>query len=76
MCVTYPGEVVAMDAPDAIVLTDGRLRRANVLALPDIAIGDRVIVAAGSIISRLDAAEADEIERLVRVAFDDEGAPA
>ncbi len=76
MCVTYPGEVVAMDGPEAIVLTDGRLRRANVLALPDVAIGDRVIVAAGSIISRLEAAEADEIERLVRVALDDEGAPS
>ncbi len=75
MCLTFPGEVVALDGPEAVVLTDGRLRRATTLALPDAAVGDRVIVAAGAIIARLDMDEADDIERLVRSARGDEGAP-
>ncbi len=74
MCVTFPGEVVALEGLEAVVLTDGRLRRATTLALPDAAVGDRVIVAAGSIIARLETDEADDIERLVRVARGDEGA--
>lgn len=74
MCLTFPGEVVALDGADAVVRTDGRLRRATTLALPGVAIGDRVIVAAGSIVSRLEPAEADEIERLVRAAHGREGA--
>jgi hydrogenase maturation factor len=65
---------VAVHGSEATVLTDGRLRRANLLAVPDAAIGDRVIVAAGSIVSRLDAAEAAEIERLIRVAHGADGA--
>ena len=74
MCLTFPGEVVALDGMEALVLTEGRLRRATTLAVPDAAVGDRVVVAAGSIIARLDAEEADDIERLVRVARRDEGA--
>jgi hydrogenase maturation factor len=74
MCLTFPGEVVALDGADAVVRTEGRLRRATTLALPEVAVGDRVIVAAGSIISRLEPAEADEIERLVRAAHGREGA--
>ncbi len=74
MCLTFPGEVVALDGLEAVVLTDGRLRRATTLGLPDAAVGDRVVVAAGSIIARLDTQQADDIERLVRVARGDEGA--
>ena len=74
MCLTFPGEVIAMEGEDAIVRSDGRLRRASTLVLPDVAIGDRVIVAAGSIVSRLDPTEADDIERLVGAAHGREGA--
>ena len=74
MCLTYPAEVVALDGLEAVVLTDGRLRRATTLGLPDAEVGDRVVVAAGSIIARLDTEEADDIERLVRVVRGDEGA--
>ena len=75
MCLTFPGEVVALDGPEAVVLTDGRLGRATTLAVPDAAVGDRVVVAAGAIIARLDIDEAADIERLVRVARGDEGGP-
>jgi hydrogenase maturation factor len=74
MCLTYPADVVGLDGEEAVVRIDGRLRRATTLALPDVAIGDRVIVAAGSIIARFDPMEADRVEGLVRLARDDEGA--
>jgi hydrogenase assembly chaperone HypC/HupF len=69
MCLTVPGEIVAIDGAGAVVRIDGRLRRASILPVPDVHVGDRVIVAAGSVMARLDPGEADEIERLVRVAY-------
>ena len=78
MCLSVPGEIVAIDGDEAVVRIDGRLRRASVVAVPDIAIGDRVIVAAGSVMARLEPAEAEEIERLVKVAYgqDTGGSPS
>ena len=76
MCLTVPGEIVALDGDVAIVRVDGRLRQAAVLAVPDLRVGDRVIVAAGSVMTKLEPSEAEEIERLVRVAYgDDTGGP-
>lgn len=76
MCLTVPGEIVAIDGDAALVRVDGQLRQAATLAVPDLRVGDRVIVAAGSVMARLDPSEADEIERLVRVAYgDDTGGP-
>ena len=72
MCISYPGHVSVVDGAGAIVVTDGRARRASTLYLPDIAVGDRVIVAMGTIVERLEPAEADEIERLLRAADETE----
>ncbi|HET9083384.1 MAG TPA: HypC/HybG/HupF family hydrogenase formation chaperone [Candidatus Limnocylindrales bacterium] len=69
MCLTLPGEVIAIEGDAAIVRVDGKLRRASALPVPDLRVGDRVIVAAGSVMARLDPAESEEIERLVRVAY-------
>ena len=73
MCLSVPAEVIAIDGGEAVVRVDGRLRRANALAVSDLAVGDRVILAAGAVMARLDADEAEEIARLVRVAYDGEG---
>jgi len=75
MCLTVLGEIVAIVGDDAVVRIEGRLRRASILPVPDVDVGDRVIVAAGSVMARLDAEEANEIERLVRVAYGHEGGP-
>lgn len=61
MCVGFPGKVVAVDEFGATVDQDGRLRRASTLLIPDIALGDHVFVAAGSIVERLDPDEAELI---------------
>ena len=76
MCISFPGLVLAVDATGATVETEGRRRRASTLLFPDIAVGDRVVVAAGTIVDRLDAWQADEIDALLRAAIDgQEGEP-
>lgn len=68
MCISYPGRVVALDGPNAVVDTAGRRRRASTLLLPDIAVGEFVIVGAGSILRRIDAAEAIAITEALDAA--------
>lgn len=65
MCIAFPGRVIEVDASGALVETDGRRRRASVLLLPDIAVGEWVAVAAGTIVDRLDEREAAEIRALL-----------
>ncbi len=69
MCIAFPGQVIAID-PDglgALVETEGRRRRASTFLVPDIAIGDWVTVAAGTVVDRLDESEAAELQALVTV---------
>jgi len=65
MCLGTPGRVVAIDADGATVETDGRRRRANTLILPDIAVGEWVYVAAGTVIQRLAPDEAEAIRAAI-----------
>jgi hydrogenase assembly chaperone HypC/HupF len=65
MCVGFPGQVTAVDDLGATVRTEGRERRASTMLMPDVAVGDWVYVAAGSIVERLDPAEAAEIRKLL-----------
>ena len=66
MCIAFPGRVVAVDPAGALVQTEGRLRRASTLLVDDLAIGDWVTVAAGTILARLEPAEAAEIQDILR----------
>lgn len=61
MCLTMPGQVLAVDASGATIESDGRRRRASTLLHPDVAVGDWVIVAAGTVVRHLTPAEAMEI---------------
>jgi hydrogenase assembly chaperone HypC/HupF len=69
MCIAFPGLVVDVDAFGAVVETGGRRRRASTLFLPDIAVGDWVAVAAGTIVERLEPDEAAEIQELLLAAI-------
>jgi hydrogenase expression/formation protein HypC len=78
MCIAFPGLVVEVDEFGALVETDGRRRRASTLFLPDIAVGDWVAVAAGTIVERLEPDQAADIQDLLRTAMaleDAEGSP-
>lgn len=68
MCLDFPGRVVSRDGDTAQVDCEGRLRRAQTLMVPDAAVGDWVYVAAGTIIERLDPAEAEQINKELRIA--------
>jgi hydrogenase expression/formation protein HypC len=63
MCIGYPARVIEVDVDGALVDDGGRRRRASTLLLPDVPCGAWVLVAAGSIVRELDAAEAADLVR-------------
>lgn len=69
MCIAFPGRVLAVEEADVIVDIDGRQRRASLRMRADIAVGDWVLVGAGSVLRRLDAREAAEISLLLKPAM-------
>jgi hydrogenase assembly chaperone HypC/HupF len=69
MCLAFPGRVVDLDVDGAIVETEGRRRRASTLFLPDVAVGDWVTVAGGTIVGRLEPEDAAEIQQILRAAI-------
>ncbi len=68
MCVTWPAQVVAIDAQGATVDTEGRRRRASTVIVPDVAVGEWVLVGMGTILERLDADVAQEMRDALRGA--------
>jgi hydrogenase assembly chaperone HypC/HupF len=69
MCLGFPGRVTAVDQAGVTIDTEGRLRRASTLLMPDIAIGDWVFVAAGTVIDRLEPDEAAHIRETLLEAI-------
>jgi hydrogenase assembly chaperone HypC/HupF len=71
MCVTYPGQVVDLTEILAVVKSDQHTWRASTVLVPDVAVGDWVVVAAGMILQVLDPEEAREIRAMVDEALRD-----
>lgn len=69
MCIAFPGRVLAIDDVDAIVEIDGRQRRASLRMRADVAVGDWVLVGAGSVLRRLEADEAAQISATLKAAI-------
>jgi hydrogenase expression/formation protein HypC len=61
MCVTRPGQVLEVSEHTALVEIDRRQRRASLVLVPEVAVGDWVIVAAGTVLQIVDPDEATEI---------------
>ena len=68
MCLDFAAQVVSRDGDVAVIESEGRRRRASTLLMPDVAVGDWVYVAVGTIIERLDSAEAEQINNELRTA--------
>jgi len=68
MCLDFAAQVVSRDGDVAVIESEGRHRRASTLLMPDVAVGDWVYVAVGTIIERLDPAEAEQINNELRTA--------
>jgi hydrogenase expression/formation protein HypC len=65
MCIAYPGQVLEIDNGMALVETDQRRRRASLLLVPETAVGDWVVVSAGTVLRVLDPEEATEIRTML-----------
>ncbi|HXP33049.1 MAG TPA: HypC/HybG/HupF family hydrogenase formation chaperone [Acidimicrobiales bacterium] len=74
MCVTWPAQVVSIDAQGATVDTEGRRRRASTVVVPDVVVGDWVLVGMGTILERLDPDVAREMCDAMRAAFAEDAA--
>jgi hydrogenase expression/formation protein HypC len=61
MCVTYPGRVLEISDGMALVEIDHQHRRASLVIVPEAAVGDWVIVGAGTVLEIVDPTEAAEI---------------
>lgn len=72
MCLTAPARVLSLDAEGATVLLGGRERRASTLVVPEVTVGDWVIVAAGTILERIDQPEAAYLAAAVAEAYREE----
>ena len=68
MCIAQPALVVAIDGSDAVIDVDGIRRRASLLRGPEVSVGQWALVAAGTVLRRLDPGEAAEIASLLRGA--------
>jgi hydrogenase expression/formation protein HypC len=65
MCVTYPGQVIGVVDGMAEVLIQGQRRRASLVVAPEVAVGDWVIVAAGTVLEIVEPDDAAEILALL-----------
>jgi len=65
MCIAYPGQVLEITDGMALVETDQRQRRASLLLVPETAVGDWVVVSAGTVLRVLDPEEAAEIRTML-----------
>jgi hydrogenase assembly chaperone HypC/HupF len=68
MCLDFCARVVEREGDHVIVESAGMRRRATTLLAPDVAVGDWVRVAIGSVIERLDPAAAHDINEYVTTA--------
>ncbi|HET9457081.1 MAG TPA: HypC/HybG/HupF family hydrogenase formation chaperone [Candidatus Limnocylindrales bacterium] len=70
MCIAYPGRVIEIDSSGALIETEQRRRRASLLLVPETAVGDWVVVSAGTVLRILDPEEANEIRQILDTARD------
>jgi hydrogenase assembly chaperone HypC/HupF len=76
MCVAYPGRVLEIADDMAVVETEGRRLRASFFLVPDMSVGDWVVVSSGTVLQILDPEEANEIRLLLDQARDGDSVPA
>lgn len=69
MCLAIPSKIVAIEGDTAVIDVDGVRRKAGLMLLEDVCVGDYVIVHAGYAISRLDEDAALESLELMNQVF-------
>lgn len=66
MCLAIPAEIVQIEDEMAVVRVGDTLRKASLMLLPEVCLGDYVILHAGFALHRVDPEEARESLRLLR----------
>jgi len=69
MCISVPARIVAVDGAVALIDIGGTRQSASTLRCPDLAVGDWVTVAGGSIVGRITRGEATEIAAILQRAL-------
>jgi hydrogenase assembly chaperone HypC/HupF len=57
MCLASTGRIISLEPGGAVVEVDGRLRWASTSLLPDVRVGEWVLISALTILDRLDSDE-------------------
>lgn len=69
MCIAYPARLIGFDGADAIVDVGDRRRKASMLLRPAVAVGDWVLIGAGSVLRSIEATEAAELAQALDTAI-------
>ncbi len=59
MCLALPAEVIAREGDDAVVDVDGVRTTVSLAVLPDVAVGDFVVIHVGYALSKIDPETAE-----------------
>ena len=71
MCLAIPMRIVEIEGVTGVADVDGVTRKVRLDLLPEVYLGDYVLVHAGLAIARVDAAEAEETLSLLRKLADE-----
>ncbi|MDI6870455.1 MAG: HypC/HybG/HupF family hydrogenase formation chaperone [Bacillota bacterium] len=69
MCLAVPAKVVAIDGAFAKVDVEGNIREAGIRLVPDVKVGDYVLVHAGFVVEIVDPQAAEETLAIFREAL-------
>jgi len=75
VCLTQPATVLARFDNEVLVEVDGRNRLVTNLVVPDLRVGDEVLVGLGNVLTRITDAEAAAARELIDAALRDETEP-
>ncbi len=71
MCLAIPMQIIEIDGVQAVAEVDGVTRQVRLDLLPEVILGDYVLIHAGLAIARVDAASAHETLALLRSLVDE-----
>jgi len=69
MCLAVPMKIVEINGTEAVAEQEGVRRQVRVDFIPDVALGEYVLVHAGIAIDRVNEAEAQETLRMLRELY-------
>lgn len=69
MCLAVPAKVIAIKGELATVEVGGNTRKINIMLIPEVNVGDFVLIHAGYAMERLDKREAQETLKLLEAVY-------